>query len=131
MDRAGKCDRKERESAALGTSAGKCGRGERESALVDRAGKCVWRYGGESPAGEMAGQCVWGHGRKVRLLKPAIRVLQNPKWRPIACLNYRVFSDNLCDSTKTSVSVAGGLLVVYWVTMSSNLVTKVYIVSHW
>ena len=78
-ERAGKC--------GFEDMAGKCGRGKRESAPVGRAGKCGF--------GDMAGKCAWGHDRTVRLLKPAIRVLQNPKWRPIASLNYRFFSDNL------------------------------------
>ena len=71
-ERAGKC--------GFEDMAGKCGRGARESAPVDRAAKCGF--------GDTTGQCA-------SVLKPTIRVLQNPKWRPIACLNYRVFSDNL------------------------------------
>ena len=79
-ERAGKC--------GFGDMAGKCGRGERESAPVDRAGKCSW-----------------GHDRKVRLgawqesatAKARDTCIAESKMRPIACLNYRVFSDNLRD----------------------------------
>ena len=104
-ERAGKC--------GFGDMAGKCGRGERESAPVDRAGKCSW-----------------GHDRKVRL--GAWQESATAKARDTCIAKSKMGYNRLSrHSTETSVSVAGGLLVLHWVTMSLNLVTKVYIVSHW